>query len=58
MTRRARVPIHRRVGLAETGVLIVVGLTGILPAFYLELQPASKPEFHTVDIGVADFGSI
>lgn len=57
MTRRARVPIHRRVGLAETGVLLIVGLTEILPVFCLELQPASKPEFHTVDIGIADFQS-
>ncbi|MDD1621319.1 MAG: PepSY domain-containing protein [Methylococcaceae bacterium] len=38
--------IHRYAGLAMTGFLIIVGLTGSLLAFYAELERAVNPRLH------------
>lgn len=46
MTRHVWVVIHRWAGLAMAGLLVIVGLTGSLLAFYPELQRALNPHWY------------
>lgn len=47
MSRRYWVLIHRWGGLAMAGLLLVVGITGSLLAFYPELERLINPRFYT-----------
>lgn len=51
MSRQFFVLLHRWVGLAMAGFLVVVGLTGSLLAFLPELQHTLNPEFYAADTG-------
>ncbi|MFZ3013608.1 MAG: PepSY-associated TM helix domain-containing protein, partial [Nitrospira sp.] len=44
--RQLWVKIHRWAGLAMAGVLVIVGLTGSLLAFYPELQRLLNPHWY------------
>lgn len=48
MTRRLCLFLHRWIGLALAGFLLIVGLTGSLLAFFPELERAINPEFYPV----------
>lgn len=43
--RSVWVRVHRYAGLAMTGFLVIVGITGSLLAFYAELENSINPEF-------------
>lgn len=45
-TRQLWVKVHRWVGLAMAGFLVIVGLTGSLLAFYPELQRVLNPKWY------------